>query len=83
MSSTLSAYELERAQNIRDNHATLLALGIEKLAPAPKAKPIKGAATNKREKKQQVAPRQRSLRQRNLDVDGSQLPETEVKPEPP
>ena len=67
-----SEYELQREANMRENRATLVSLGIEKLQPVVKPKPLKGASVNKREKKEQVPPRERSLRQRNLDVEGNQ-----------
>jgi hypothetical protein len=82
---SLSAYELQRLENIRSNAQALAALGIEKLTAAPPTRrlPVKGAAVNKREKRETVPPRSRSLRQRNLDVEGEPLPDKEALPEPP
>lgn len=81
MASKLSAYELQRQANMDANRKHLLALGIEKLVqPVTVKRAVKGAAANKREKREVVPPRQPSLRQRNLDIDGKQM---EEKPEVP
>ena len=81
-SSTLSAYELERKQNIASNHAKLVELGIEKLVSATPRSTIKGVGLNKRPKAEVTAPRHRSLRLQNLDAEGHALPDKEVKPSP-
>ena len=65
----LSAYELERAANIAANKAKLVELGIENPITVDKkaARPIvKGAAANKKPKRELAPPRARSLRQQNL-----------------
>jgi hypothetical protein len=86
--SALSAYEKQRLENIKANREQLIALGIEKIVspttlPKKKAN-VKGAAANKKEKREIVPPRQKSLRQRNLDAEGKQMEEKpEVPLEPP
>jgi hypothetical protein len=86
--STISAYELERLNNIARNREKLIALGIEtdvqKMRSEAKVhKPVvKGAAQNKKRKTDMVPPRQRSLRLQNLDAEGKPLPDREVLPSP-
>ena len=82
MSSRLSAYERQRLANIEANKKQLIALGIEADVSAIRtatktqtARGVKGSAINKRPKRELVPPRGRSLRQQNLDVDGSLMPD--------
>lgn len=68
------------------NREQLILLGIDKIVQQPSTqvkKTIKGAAANKREKRDLVPPRQPSLRQRNLDTDGKQIEEKPEVPAPP
>ncbi len=77
----LSAYELERADNIRRNQEVLRSLGIENPIKAERtARVVKGAAQNKKLKAEGPPPRARSLRAQNLDVDGKPLPNKEAVP---
>ena len=79
----LSAYELERADNIRRNQEVLRSLGIENPIASKVVTRVKGAAHNKKPKAEKPAPRaRRSLRAQNLDPEGKPLPDKEVLPSP-
>ena len=78
----LSAYELERADNIRRNQEVLRSLGIENPIASKVVTRVKGAAQNKKPKAEKPAPRVRSLRAQNLDPEGKPLPDKEVLPSP-
>lgn len=78
----LSAYELERADNIRRNQEVLRSLGIENPIASKVVTRVKGAAQNKKPKAERPAPRLRSLRAQNLDPEGKPLPDKEVLPSP-
>ena len=86
--SGLSAYDLQRNENIRRNNAILSDLGLTTLAAELKQeanpkKPVKGAAVNRKAKPERPPIRQRSLRAQNLDADGQPLPEKPVVPATP
>ena len=58
----LSAYELERADNIRSNQEKLRSLGLETPFATTVVTRVKGAAQTKKPKAEKPAPRVRSLR---------------------
>ena len=78
----LSAYELERADNIRRNQEKLRSLGLETPFATTVVTRVKGAAQTKKPKAEKPAPRVRSLRAQNLDPEGKPLPDKEVLPSP-
>ena len=87
MASSLSAYEVQRAANIKANNARLVELGIvEDVAAIRSAqrtqRAVKGSAVNKRAKPEAVPPRSRSLRLQNLDSEGNAIPDKPVLPSP-
>ncbi|KAL3924732.1 MAG: hypothetical protein SGPRY_003833 [Prymnesium sp.] len=76
----LSSYEEQRLANIASNERHLRELGIHKLQPPKPVSRAPAPSGAQPRRRTAIAPRERSLRLRNLDVDGSQIPEREVKP---
>lgn len=85
--SNLSDYERQRLENIAENRAKLIAMGIDadatalRTAAATRRQPVKGSDVNRKKKADAVPARSKSLRQRNLDPAGNAIPDKPIVPE--